>query len=180
MRLNYLPNHLPKRIAPRPGARFGDVINDIYIFKESLSSSGGEERMVRPEPPPAPGALAYPSFKLNGVLGAEGSAPWDSLRPPSLRISISRETFPTLGGRAQGSQGTRCNLSFPLCLPERVPRSENQSNGSCKANLLLLESILSSQKFLVWLEWITCSKPTAPSWGDPLTLVIVLCTINNL
>lgn len=52
MRLNYLQNHLPKRIAPRPGARFGDVINDIYIFKESLSSSGGEERVVRPEPPP--------------------------------------------------------------------------------------------------------------------------------
>lgn len=46
MRLHYLQNHLPKRIAPRPGARFGDVMSDIYKFKGSLSNSGGEERVV--------------------------------------------------------------------------------------------------------------------------------------
>lgn len=68
MRLIYLQNHLPRRIAPRPGARFGDVMNAIYKFKGNLSSSGGEGSVVWPETGRSWG-LAYP---LPGALSAAG------------------------------------------------------------------------------------------------------------
>lgn len=94
-RLNYLQNHLPRRIALRPEARYGDGIHDIYILNKArvvpVGKWGWSGRNPPPQEPSLTGALSSTgcSVRRKCSLGLPEA--------PSPGISISGETFPTLG-----------------------------------------------------------------------------------